>query len=111
MVSLLGMTYNLVNLNILDITMKSTLSVLSKFSLTFLVISCVGCGFSEPRRVQNDFGNSVRQMVKEQIHDPATASQPLLNAPDILDGISADNSVDAYQTGKKPSSAGSSAAP
>lgn len=82
--------------------------VLSKTVLTLVVIGNVGCGFSEPRRVENDFGNSVRQMVQEQIHDPATASEPLVNAPDYLDGESADLTIDAIRDGRTTNSSGNS---
>lgn len=56
-----------------------------------------GCAWHEPSRVEEDFGNSVRQMVQEQIYDPRAASEPAAGGPDLLDGTTADIVVDGYR--------------
>lgn len=55
-----------------------------------------GCSFYDASRVEADFGNSVRQMVQEQIYDTQAASNP---SEDVMpvDGVILDNSIKTYR--------------
>lgn len=66
---------------------------------TLLVITA--CTFPDPSRVEADFGNSVRNMVAEQIYDPAIASDPELFGPDELAGDVAAASVANYEAASR----------
>lgn len=61
-----------------------------------LVCSLSSCAM-DPVYVEQDFGNSVRQMVAAQISDPDTAANPSPDAPYLLDGVSAEESVNGYR--------------
>jgi len=56
-----------------------------------------GCAWHEPDRVERDFGESVRQMVQEQIHDKQAAARPAASGPDLLDGVTADTMLRTYR--------------
>lgn len=60
-------------------------------------VAIAGCFLTEPTRVQEDFGTSVRQMVAEQIYDPTTAHNPEALGPTTLGGNAAGASIDGYQ--------------
>jgi len=66
-----------------------------------VMLVLVGCGFPEPARVQNDFGNSVRNMVAAQIYDPATASAPQELGPEELSGNAAEASIAGYEAASR----------
>lgn len=55
----------------------------------------------DPVYVEKDFGNSVRQMVEGQISDPEAAINPSPSASDLLDGVSAEESVAGYRKDAK----------
>ncbi len=57
--------------------------------------SVSSCAFQDPKRVEDDFGNSVRTMIAEQIYDPAVAQTPSPNVPGLL-GDAATTSLDTY---------------
>lgn len=65
--------------------------------LLLLVAFLVGCNTADPLRVEEDFGNSVHQMVQGQIYDPNAALFPDPEPPMTLDGIKAGNSLEAYR--------------
>jgi type IV pilus biogenesis protein CpaD/CtpE len=53
-------------------------------------VLCAGCASTaetDATRVENDFGNSVRQMVKGQIYDPKAAAKPSAEPPMGMDGV------------------------
>lgn len=61
----------------------------------FLTVSLLtACGFSEPTRVEKDFGVSVRNMVAAQIYDPEVAADPEVLGPETLAGPAAQASVE-----------------
>lgn len=68
---------------------------LSLLLATLAATIIAGC-VSDPIHVEEDFGNSVNQMVNAQIYDPGTASDPDATAPEWLYGTAASNSVDGY---------------
>lgn len=59
-----------------------------------LSLTSTSCAWTEPTRVEADFGNSVRLMVAEQLYDPATARDPLVDAPEVLSGAAAQAAID-----------------
>ena len=73
-------------------------SKLIQIVLLLLVVFLTGCNTSDPQRVEEDFGNSVHQMVQGQIHDPNAALFPDPEPPMTLDGIQAGNTLESYRT-------------
>lgn len=61
---------------------------LNTLQVLLLGVSAVltACVTSDPVRVNDDFGNSVRAMVQGQIYDPRAAQRPAANAPGGMDG-------------------------
>lgn len=56
----------------------------------------------------SDFGDAVRHMIQQQIHDPKTAAAPAVEAPNRLDGERAAAALKAYR--QPPASASAPAA-
>jgi len=56
-----------------------------------------GCSTLEPTRLDEDFGNSVRNMVDAQIGNRAAAENPPVNPPMALDGQRGWNVLEAYR--------------
>jgi type IV pilus biogenesis protein CpaD/CtpE len=68
----------------------------SHLSVCALVTTLSACSM-DPVHVEQDFGNSVRQMIAGQISDPEAAVNPVPDAPDLLDGMSAEESLKGYR--------------
>lgn len=64
--------------------------------LTMLLSGCASTA-NEPTRVQEDFGQSVRQMTNAQIYDPAAARKPLNEPPMGLDGVQGEAVLKTYR--------------
>jgi hypothetical protein len=62
-----------------------------------LIMFIAGCNTSDPLRVEEDFGNSVHQMVQGQIYDPNAALFPDPEPPMTSDGIRAGNALESYR--------------
>jgi type IV pilus biogenesis protein CpaD/CtpE len=64
---------------------------------------------TDPVRVEQDYGNSVRQMIEGQIANPEAARRPSTELPGGLDGARGEKVIEAHrnppQTGGKSSSA------
>ncbi|MGH8658589.1 MAG: hypothetical protein ACREV4_08995 [Gammaproteobacteria bacterium] len=71
---------------------------MAKFSLVALVAICLGgCTAStDPIQVEDDYGNSVRQMIDAQIYDPAAVHNPPTQAPGF-DAPKGHNVLDEYR--------------
>lgn len=52
---------------------------------------------SDPLRVEQDFGNSVRHMLNAQIYDPKTITAPSMEPPLGLNNAKAKNVLEAYR--------------
>jgi len=77
--------------------MNHTGKTLASGSLLALLLT-TGCAITqEPARVDEDFGNSVRNMVDAQIYNPAAAQNPPVNPPLALDGQKGQNALEAYR--------------
>ncbi len=75
-------------------------SVASRRSLGLLpaaVLLAAGCTHSDPVRVEEDFGNSVRHMIDAQIYNPEAAEHPIIDPPRPLDGPKGEAVLDAYR--------------
>ncbi len=67
--------------------MKQTTSVNALgFVAAMLLAGCAMTASTDPTRVENDFGNSVRQMVDGQIYDTKAARKPATEPPLGQDG-------------------------
>ena len=52
---------------------------------------------SEPTQTERHFGESVRQMVRAQTHDPSTLSSPSTEAVESTDGQLLGGALEAYR--------------
>ena len=62
-----------------------------------IVLTGTGCQSGDPVTLEQDYGNSVRQMVRSQIYDWDVARAPHPEPPLTLDGVKASNSLDSYR--------------
>ncbi len=72
----------------------------SSTRLTFLIavsITMAACASTDPTRVEDDFGNSVRHMVQSQIYDKEAANNPARKPPMGIDGVQAESVLDVYR--------------
>ena len=75
---------------------KSLNSLGAVFVSAFLVAGCATTD-TDPSRVEDDFGNSVRHMVNAQIYDPVAAQNPPEAPPMGIDGVQAEAAIDVYR--------------
>jgi type IV pilus biogenesis protein CpaD/CtpE len=68
-------------------------SVLASLIVVALASGCA----TEPSGVEEDFGTSVRQMIRAQTYDPSTLENPSREPVTGLDGEYAEAVVDAYK--------------
>lgn len=61
------------------------------------IIFCTGC-VSKTERLDNDFGNSYRNMVESQIYNPDAARNPPSDPPMALDGKKGELLLKTYRT-------------
>ena len=73
-----------------------TIDMRSGISAALFSLVLGGCSFNDASRVEADFGNSVRQMVEEQIYDKQAASNPSEEVM-AIDGVILDNSMKVYR--------------
>lgn len=70
--------------------MKDIQSIGMRLPVFVLAITLFGCQewMAEPVRVEESYGQSIRTVFLDQIHDPARAREPAVYAPDgLADGI------------------------
>ena len=60
-------------------------------------LTLAACVTTDPTRVEEDFGNSVRHMVNAQIYDPEAARNPPKAPPMGIDGVQAEAVMDVYR--------------
>jgi type IV pilus biogenesis protein CpaD/CtpE len=77
--------------------MRKTTRVIS-ISVLAQAVLLAGCSLTDPVRVEQDFGNSVRHMVEAQTYNPEAARQPASEPPTELDGPKAGEVLDTYRT-------------
>jgi type IV pilus biogenesis protein CpaD/CtpE len=67
----------------------------------YLIVASIlsaGCTSTDPVRVEDDFGNSVHNMIGAQIYDRGAAKNPPSDPPLALDGEKADKVLDVYRS-------------
>lgn len=69
----------------------------AKLVLGALVVLMAGCTSTDPVRVEQDFGNSVRRMVEAQTYNPAAAAHPPAEPPQGYDGAKAKRVIETYR--------------
>lgn len=67
-------------------------------ALAFALTAALLGGCADTPLADEDFGNSVRQMVQAQTFDPAAASNPPALAPDITDGGRLEEALKVYRS-------------
>ena len=72
---------------------------LLKYTLSLLALSIAvtACNTSAPTRLEDDYGNSVNQMVQAQVADPNAAAFPREDGPDSMDGDKAVQTLREYR--------------
>jgi type IV pilus biogenesis protein CpaD/CtpE len=79
-----------------------------KLACAAMFLAVTACS-TDPVRVEQDYGNSVRQMIEGQIANPEAARRPSTELPGGLDGARGEKVIEAHrnppQTGGKSSSA------
>ena len=80
----------------------------SKKKLTFaaLILAAATACSTDPVRVEQDYGNSVRHMIDAQMADPQAARNPSADLPGALDGDKGEKAIEAYRN--PPPAAGAS---
>ncbi|MEA3411731.1 MAG: hypothetical protein U9R74_09350 [Pseudomonadota bacterium] len=77
--------------------MRNSEKTLGSGALLALLLTA-GCSTTqEPTRVDDDFGNSVRNMIDAQIYNHAAAQNPPVDPPLALDGQKGENVLEAYR--------------
>lgn len=66
---------------------RKMIATFSLFLASALASGCASTANTDATRVEDDFGHSVRQMVKGQIYDPKAASKPPAEPPMGMDGV------------------------
>lgn len=69
---------------------------LAALALAVLPLILTACS-SGPSRVEQNFGDSVRQMIRAQTANPDTYSNPPTQAPDETDGQMLEGALEGYR--------------
>lgn len=72
-----------------------TFALSSMITLTMLLAT--GCASTDPTTVEEDFGKSVRHMVKTQTLNPQAAENPATDLPSGIDGQKGDAILEAFR--------------
>jgi hypothetical protein len=70
------------------------MNIIYKSGLAIAVLTASGCANTTS---DDDYGQSVKQIVQAQTLDPAAASNPPELAPEITDGARLQNALDVYR--------------
>lgn len=70
------------------------MNTIYKYGFVIAVLAVSGCANTTS---DDDYGQSVRQLVQAQTFDPAAASNPPELAPEITDGARLQNALDVYR--------------
>ncbi len=55
------------------------------------------CTWSDPVRVEQDFGKSVRNMIEAQTYNPQASRHPPVDPPEVLDGTVGNRVLETYR--------------
>lgn len=78
------------------------MTCIQKLACAAIVLAATACS-TDPVRVKQDFGNSVRNMIDSQIANPEAARQPSTELPGGLDGARGEKVIGTH---RDPSSSG-----
>lgn len=83
------------------------MKIQTNHKLAFLLPALLlgGCA-TNPTLTEQNFGDSVRQMVRAQIYDPSTISNPSDAAVESTDGRMLETVIESYQTPETTGSVG-----
>lgn len=70
------------------------MNIIHRSGLFVAALAVAGCANTTS---DEDYGQSVRQLVQAQTFDPAAASNPPELAPEITDGARLQNALDVYR--------------
>jgi len=76
--------------------MNTSNTYLAALGLAVVSLLLTACG-SNPARVEENFGNSVRQMMRAQTVNPDAASRRTTQDPSTTDGQMLEGALDAYR--------------
>lgn len=68
-----------------------------KLAFAALVFAATAACSTDPVRVEQDYGKSVRSMIDGQLADPQAARNPSPALPGALDGEKGDKAIEAYR--------------
>lgn len=83
------------------------MTFIHKLACVLIVLAATACS-TDPVRVKQDFGNSVRHMIEAQTANPEAARHPSAELPGGLDGARGEKVIEAHRNppqGGKASSA------
>jgi hypothetical protein len=75
--------------------MIKTLNISGAVLVASLLLTA--CTRSDPVRVEQDFGNSVRNMIEAQTYNPEASRHPPVNPPEVLDGTKGNRVIETYR--------------
>jgi type IV pilus biogenesis protein CpaD/CtpE len=68
--------------------------ILKTMAATTVLIALVGC---ESTRVEQEYGESVRQMINAQVYDPSTLTNPSAKPVEGADPDMVNNAIEAFR--------------
>lgn len=77
--------------------MISTIKLSGTVSSLSAALLLTACTYSDPVRVEQDFGKSVRNMVKAQTYNPEASRHPPVDPPKRLDGTMGNRALETYR--------------
>lgn len=72
------------------------MTCIHKFVGAVIVLAATACS-TDPVRVEQDYGNSVRNMIEVQTANPEAARQPSAELPGGLDGARGEKVIEAHR--------------
>jgi hypothetical protein len=77
--------------------MTSTIKLSGAIVSLSAALLLTACTWSDPVRVEQDFGKSVRNMVKAQTYNPEASRNPPVGPPKGLDGTRGNRALETYR--------------
>lgn len=77
--------------------MISTIKLSGAVLALSAAVLITACTYSDPVRVEQDFGKSVRNMIKAQTYNPEASRHPPVGPPEGLDGNRGNRALETYR--------------
>ena len=77
--------------------MISTIKLSGAVLALSAAVLITACTYSDPVRVEQDFGKSVRNMVKAQTYNPEASRHPPVRPPEGVDGTRGNRALETYR--------------